>query len=156
MSRSTRSRTWSILAALLINCAPAPATRAGGPAWPEVRLPDGAIVKVELARTPGERSQGLMFRESMPADRGMLFVFEREEPQSFYMRNCFFPQDWVFLDAAGTVTEVMPDRPPCPADPCPAWTSKGPARYVLELNAGAAKRHGVTPGARLGLPKVVH
>jgi hypothetical protein len=121
-----------------------------------VRLPDGTPVKVELARTPEERAQGLMFRESMPADRGMLFVFEREEPQTFYMKNCHFPQDWVFLDADGTVTEVMADRPPCPADPCPAWTSKKPALFVLELNAGAAKRHGIEPGARLELPKMVN
>lgn len=153
MSKSSRSKTWSILAALLISCRPVPAPSTTGPAWPEVRLPDGAVVKVELARTPEERAQGLMFRESMPADQGMLFVSAAPERQTFYMKNCFFPQDWVFMDAGGRVVEVMADRPPCPADPCPSWTSAAPAVYCLELNAGMAKRHGVKPGVVLGLPK---
>ena len=153
MSRNSRSKTWSILAILLISCRPAPPPSTTAPAWPEVRLPGGAAVRVEIARTPEERAQGLMFRESIPEDQGMLFVFDAPDHQSFYMKNCFFPQDWVFLDAGGTVVEVMEDRPPCPADPCPTWTSKARALYVLELRAGAAKRHGLAPGVQLGLPK---
>ncbi len=123
------------------------------PAWPEVRLPDGAVVRVEIVRTPEERAQGLMFRESLPADRGMLFVFEEPDHQSFYMKNCFFPQDWIFMDGSGRVVEVMADRPPCPADPCPTWVSREKALLVLEVNGGAAKRHGIEPGVQLGLPK---
>lgn len=122
-------------------------------AWPEVRLPGGTLVRVELARTPEEKAQGLMFRESMPEDQGMLFLFDEPGRQSFYMKNCFFAQDWLFLDADGRIVEVMEDRPPCAADPCPTWTSKAEALYVLELRAGMAKRHGLKPGVVLGLPK---
>lgn len=153
MSKNSRSKTWSILTVLLISCGAAPAERTIAQTQPEVRLPGGAVIRVELARTPEERAQGLMFRESMPEDQGMLFVFDESDYQSFYMKNCFFAQDWLFLDAAGRVVEVMEDRPPCSADPCPTWTSKVKARFVLELRAGTVKRHGLKPGVVLGLPK---
>jgi len=118
-----------------------------------VRLPGGAVIKVEIARSPEERAQGLMFRESIREDQGMLFIFEEPDHQTFYMKNCFFPQDWIFMDAAGRIVDVMEDRPPCPADPCPSWTSTQKALLVLELRAGMAKRHGLKPGVLLGLPK---
>jgi len=157
MSKNSRSKIWSILTVLLISCGAAPAHHPGGrtpePAWPEVRLPGGGAIRVELARTPEERAQGLMFRESMPEDQGMLFVFDEPDFQTFYMKNCFFAQDWLFLDAAGRIVDVLEDRPPCHADPCPTWTSKVKARFVLELRAGVAKRYGLKPGVLLGLPK---
>jgi len=139
---------------MLVSCRPAPsAAPPQTSSWPEVGLPDGAGVGVEFARTPEERAQGLMFRESMPADRGMLFIFEEADYQSFYMKNCFFPQDMIFMDARGRVVDLRENFEPCRVDPCPTYTSKGKALYVLELNAGQAKKHSIKIGSSLKLPK---
>jgi len=152
MSKSIRSKIFILL--ILASCRPAPsATQGAAPAWPEVVLTDGAKVKVEVVATAEERALGLMFRESMPADHGMLFIFETPEFQTFYMKNCFFPQDMVFLDEKGGVVDVKENFEPCRAEPCPTYTSKGKALYVLELNAGQAKKHGIMIGSTLKLPK---
>lgn len=160
-------------AALLVSCAPgrngasappgggarstgerpsAPA-RAAAPApitsGPRVVLPSGLVVGVEIARTDEERAQGLMYRASMPMDRGMVFLFEAEEIRPFWMKNCHFPLDLVYTLADGTVTDVLRDVPPCKADPCPSYPPKAKADTVLEVNAGVAPANGVTPGAKI-------
>jgi uncharacterized protein len=104
---------------------------------------------VELADTPGERSRGLMFRESMPADHGMLFDFETEQPVAFWMKNTPLPLDMVFIDAGGTVVQVAADTTPHSEASIP---SKRPVRAVLELNAGTAARLGIGPGAKVRHP----
>ena len=154
MSKNSRLKI-CILLLTIVSCRPG--TTAPGPApaavWPEVKLPDGAAVKVEYARTSEERAQGLMFRQSMATDHGMLFVFEEAEYQSFYMKNCFFPQDMLFLDAKGTVVDLTENFEPCRDDPCRTYTSRQKALYVLELNAGQVKKHGLKIGSALTLPK---
>jgi uncharacterized protein len=144
-----------ILLLTLISCRPTPTVPGPAPAaaWPEVRLPDGAAVKVEYARTPEERAQGLMYRQSMAEDHGMLFVFDEAENQSFYMKNCFFAQDMLFLDAKGVVVDLTENFEPCADEPCRTYTSRQKALYVLELNAGQVKKHGIKVGAILKLPK---
>ena len=153
MSKNSRLKI-CILLLTVISCRPG-ATAGPGPAtaWPVVRLPDGTDVKVEYARTPEERGQGLMYRQSMPADHGMLFIFEEAEHQSFYMKNCFFPQDMLFLDSTGKVVDLTENFEPCAGDPCRTYTSKQNALYVLELNAGQVKKHGLKIGSALTLPK---
>ena len=116
---------------------------------PTVTLPDGAVIKLELAETPDEHQRGLMFRSHLDPDRGMLFLFDQEAFPSFWMKNTWIPLDMVFLDSKGTVTHVAASVPPCRAEPCPEYTPSKPSSAVLELNAGTAARHGVTPGVTL-------
>ncbi len=116
---------------------------------PRVVLPSGAVFALEVARTPSQVAQGLMFRESLAPSTGMVFLFDAPRPQAFWMKNCHFALDMIFTRKDGTVVDVLENVPPCDADPCPSYPSKAPADTVVELTAGEAKRHGVVPGARL-------
>lgn len=109
----------------------------------------GKTYSIEIAEDDASRQHGLMDRQSMPEDHGMLFVFQDDQPRAFWMKNCKFPQDMLFFDADRRLLSVQHDVPPCTADPCPAYPSGAPARYVLELNAGQARKLGVTPGDEL-------
>ena len=119
------------------------------PASPVCTVPDGTRVHLELALTDQEKALGLMFRDSLPADAGMLFVFDADSPVPFWMKNTFIPLDLVWLDKDGKVVDVHADTPPCRADPCPSYAPARPARTVLEVNGGFAAAHGVKPGAVL-------
>lgn len=103
---------------------------------------------VEWAVTPEERSRGLMFREKMDADHGMIFDFLTEQPVSFWMRNTILPLDMVFIHADGTVYRVAEDTVPYSETPVP---SGAPVRYVLELNAGTSRTISLDPGDRVDL-----
>lgn len=135
-----------VLIAALAMAAPPP---------PACVTPAGARIVVEPAITDEERALGLMFRDSLEADRGMLFVFETEGTLPFWMKNTFIPLDFVWLSGSGAVVEVLPDVQPCRLDPCPSYSNATPARAMLEINAGAAARLGLKPGGRLrceGIP----
>lgn len=106
---------------------------------------------VEVADAPGERNLGLMFRERMAADAGMLFVFEAEAPRAFWMKNTRIPLDILYFNARLVLVSLHRHVPPCRADPCPNYPSAKPAKYVLELNAGTADRLRVEPGDLLEL-----
>ena len=121
---------------------------------PRVVLPSGAVFALEVARTPEQTAQGLMFRESLAASTGMVFLFDAPRPQSFWMKNCHFALDMVFTLKDGRIVDVLENVPPCQADPCPSYPSKAPADTVVELTAGEAKRHGIVPGARLSFLSV--
>lgn len=110
----------------------------------------GERFTVEIARTLQEQARGLMFREHLPAGRGMLFVYERAFPQRFWMKNTRIALDIMFFDGQRRLINVHTARP-CRADPCPTYPSAAPARYVLELNAGKAEALGIKPGAELTL-----
>ena len=81
----------------------------------------------------------------------MLFIFANEAPRSFWMKNCRFPLDIFYFDADLELVSVAEDTPPCRSARCPGYPSKGPAKYVLELNAGKAEELGAKPGDRLSL-----
>lgn len=125
-----------------VACAATPAT---APGTPSVTL-RGHAFTVELARTPAEQEHGLMDRTSMPADHGMLFVFQDDEPRTFWMKNTLIPLDMLFFDAARKLVTIQADAQPCKSDPCKLYPSNAPARYVLELNAGTAAKLGVREG----------
>ena len=127
---------------------PAPTKAATGP---RVRLPSGAEYAVELALTPEEQAQGLMFRESLPTRTGMLFLFPETAPHHFWMKNTMIPLDMIWMDEAGTVLFVSADTPPCTADPCPNYGPDMPAKSVLEIAGGKAKAESVTVGSKLVL-----
>ena len=165
MSRVRRStkrnlRRGAVVAALLFaactgrrDAAP-PASQAPPVTGPRVALPSGAVFALEVARTPEQTAQGLMFRESLAPSSGMVFLFDSPRPQAFWMKNCRFPLDMVFTLKDGQVVDVLENVPPCAADPCPSYPSRAPADTVVELTAGDAKRHGVVPGARLSFLSV--
>lgn len=149
------SRLLPALATLSLALGCGPGARPAGAAPPppaagaRVVLPSGAVFALEVARTPQERAQGLMFRESLPPRSGMVFLFDAPEPLAFWMKNCHFPLDMVFTLADGSVVDVLEDVPPCKADPCPSYPARAKADTVVELTAGEAKANGVKPGARL-------
>ena len=118
---------------------------------PRVVMPSGAVISVEIAVTDVEKAQGLMFRESMPKNAGMVFPFEGLEIRPFWMKNCHFPLDLVYATKDGTVVEVVKALPPCPPDPapCPNTAPKAKSDTVLEVNAGVADATGAVPGAKL-------
>ena len=124
------------------------------PAGPRVVLPSGAVYAVDLARTPEEQAQGLMFRESLPERTGMLFLFRDAAPHQFWMKNTMIPLDIVWLDDAGRVVFVSADTPPCRADPCPNYGPEVPAPTVLEIAGGLAEKEKVTVGSRIKLEGV--
>jgi len=105
--------------------------------------------EVEIAATDRQRSMGLMFREKMPDDRGMLFLFEAAGQRYFWMKNTPLPLDIIYIDAAGEIVSIAADTEPFSLDTIP---SGGPAKYVLEVNAGIAKELGITPGDRVESP----
>ena len=112
---------------------------------PSVEI-NGKTYSIEIAEDDASREHGLMDRASMPEDHGMLFVFQDDAMRAFWMKNCKFPQDMLFFDDARKLISVQRNVPPCTADPCPAYSSGAPARYVLELNAGQADKLGVSSG----------
>lgn len=121
---------------------------------PEAVLPDGARLTLELALTQEEISQGLMFRNSLPNDRGMLFLFREERVPSFWMKNTLIPLDMVFLSADGVIVDVIHNALPCQADPCPQYVPRAEALAVLEVSAGVAKSQKLEAGVNLKFERV--
>ena len=125
------------------------------PAVPGAQLPvewltvGGHRITVEVARDPAERSRGLMFRESLPPDHGMLFLFARDDVQTFWMRNTVIPLSIAYADGHGRIVRIA-DLEPLDERPV---TSVAPARYALEMNRGWFAAHGVVAGDRItGIP----
>jgi uncharacterized membrane protein (UPF0127 family) len=106
----------------------------------KIYLSEGSSITAELAVTAEERARGLMFRERLLPDQGMLFVFEVEDYHSFWMKNTLVALDMVWLDKEKRIVHIERDVPPCQADPCPSYTPKRPGSYVLELKSGSADR----------------
>lgn len=111
--------------------------------WVELK---GERFAVEVALTEPARQQGLMHRERLPAQQGMLFVFEREQPLAFWMKNTLIPLDILYFDDKLRLVSVARAVPPCKSARCPSYPSAGPAIFTLELNAGEARRLGVRRG----------
>ena len=130
--------------ALVLACT---ACVAGGPS---VEL-KGQRFNVEIADTREKQALGLMFRESMPIDHGMLFIFPNEAPRAFWMKNTRIPLDILYFNADLELVSVSQNTPPCRTQRCPSYPSALPARFVLELNAGLASEMGVEAGDRLTL-----
>ncbi|WP_171167973.1 DUF192 domain-containing protein [Ruegeria sp. HKCCA0370] len=109
---------------------------------------DSATVQfnVEVAVTPQERSRGLMFRESLPARSGMLFVFDPPQPVAFWMKNTLIRLDMVFLDRTGLVTRVHEGAIPGDLTPIEGGDS---VYAVLEINAGLSARYSIGPGTQM-------
>jgi len=114
-----------------------------------IYFPDGESVTAELAVTPEERAQGLMFRKKIEFDQGMLFIFESEDFYSFWMKNMLIPLDLIWLDKEKRIVHIERCVPPCEGEPCPSYSPKIPAMYVLELKAGSVEKRGLKMFDRL-------
>jgi uncharacterized protein len=131
--------------------APKPAANATEQALPTgavtIDTPQGPLrYDVELAIKERERNKGLMYREHMNEDKGMLFIFEKESMQSFWMKNTKIPLDMLFIAEDGTIAGIVESAEPL------TLTSRRvdkPSRYVLELNGGTCRRLGIAPGQRV-------
>jgi len=110
----------------------------------------GESFTVDLAETPEQQALGLMFRDELPEDHGMLFLFPVEAMRSFWMKNTRIPLDIIYFDDELRLINVQTARP-CRTRQCPVYPSMAPAKYVLELNAGKAEELGARPGDRLEL-----
>ena len=107
----------------------------------QVFFPSGKAVTAELAITDNERARGLMFREKINPDQGMLFVFEDGGRHSFWMKNMVISIDILWLNKEKRIVHMEERVPPCQEDPCPSYASKIPAMYVLELKAGSIQEN---------------
>lgn len=116
-----------------------------------VTLPDGFVVNARVADTPQKQERGLMFVKKLPENEGMIFVFDQDKAQTFWMKNTLIDLDMVFINAQKTVTGVaaeMPHSYTYTPDNEVAY-AQGQGQYVLELAAQTAAKHGVMPGTQL-------
>lgn len=105
-------------------------------------------ISIEIADSPEERQQGLMFRTSLSEDQGMLFIFEQSAQVSFWMKNTLIPLDIVFIDENKQIADIQTAQP-CTADPCTLYKPPQPVLYVLEVNAGFAEKYGIKVGDKV-------
>lgn len=105
-------------------------------------------INLEVADTPQKRGIGLMFRDSLPSDRGMIFTFDRPQNVTFWMKNVRFPLDMIFLQN-GRIVSIAANVPPCTNDPCPSYGSPSLFNAVIELGGGRAAELGLQAGDRL-------
>ena len=110
---------------------------------------------IEVATDEAARQRGLMFRDSMADDHGMLFVFGDPAMRTFWMKNTRIPLDILYFDQNYKLVSAALRTPPCHSagDNCPVYPSSGAAQYVLELNAGIAEKLGVKPGDTLSVQR---
>src|SRR5207237_6429855 len=126
----------------------APTTQAPA-TGPRIIFPDNFAVHVEIAADDSTRGQGLMFRDQLPPDHGMIFLFPQSGDYPFWMKNTLIPLDMIWIDDQRRIVNVAANVPPCKADPCPSVPAGGNAKYVLEVAAGVAARHGFAKGQTL-------
>ena len=105
--------------------------------------------KVELARTKEERERGLMYRERLNDNAGMLFIFEKKGMHGFWMKNTLIPLDIIWMDDDGTVVYIKENAKPCKRAVCPVFMPNKKAKYVLEVNAGKVKELGIKLGDQI-------
>ncbi len=110
-----------------------------------------ASVRVEVVRTEAELERGLMFREKLGADQGMLFIFPASGDHVFWMKNTLIPLDMIFIDEAGVVAGVVANAEPMTTTP---RTVGAPSRFVLEVNAGWSTAHRVAKGDRARFERI--
>lgn len=102
-----------------------------------------AKIDVEVAINPAERQQGLMYRSKMEEDKGMIFIFERDDMQAFWMKNTIIPLDIMFIDSKGVINTIHKNTVPFSERSLP---SKTKSQFVVEVNGGYCDRHGIKEG----------
>ena len=110
------------------------------------------IIKIdaEIADKDEERMNGLMFRENLSENKGMLFVFDNEETRTFWMKNTLIPLDMIFIGKNLEIVDIK-YAVPCKEEPCTLYTSEKPAKYVLEVNANFTAKNKIKIGDKLSI-----
>ncbi len=117
-----------------------------------IHATSGAVaVNVEVADTPDARAHGLMYRNELSANAGMLFVFPNASEQTFWMKNTPLPLDMIFIGSDRHIVGIVPDTRPFTTNPLGVGT---PSQYVLEVNAGFSAKHGITAGNSVDFVRV--
>jgi uncharacterized membrane protein (UPF0127 family) len=106
----------------------------------------GVRVKVELARTPEEKATGLMYRDKLEKGTGMLFLFEEESVQSFWMKNTLIPLDMIFIGSDLRIAGIVENAEPLTLTP---RRVEEPSQYVLEVEGGFCSAFGIKPGMKV-------
>jgi hypothetical protein len=116
-----------------------------------ITLPGGAVIHAELANTPQKRAEGLMYREHLADDRGMLFTFSQAEAWVFWMKNTKIPLDLIWINEKKQVIHMEQNVPICTRtdDSCPQYRPNEGALYVLELAGGRAESLKIQRGSKL-------
>lgn len=114
---------------------------------PVVQLNAGLhLIQAEVVSEPGSRAQGLMHRKHLPANAGMLFIFDEQAVHCMWMKNTLIPLSVAFIDDRGSIVNIADMEPHSEASHCAAR----PVRYALEMNRGWFAAKGIKPGTRLG------
>lgn len=107
------------------------------------------LIQAEVAQTYAQRAKGLMFRETMGSNQGMVFVFDKKEASCMWMKNTLIPLSVAFLDDDGTILNIEDMQPQTETNHC----ARAPMRYALEMNLGWFKNKGIKSGSKIaGLP----
>ncbi len=132
------------LAVFVLSTADAGAVLACDPGKIEVLADPGIrTFSIEIADDPDEQVRGLMFRPALPADAGMLFIFDPPRPANFWMRNTMIPLDMIFIDDTGRIESIAERTDPYSEQ---VSSSRGDVRAVLEINGGLSRALGIGPG----------
>lgn len=117
-----------------------------------VTLPDGTRVRCEMMIRPEDMARGMMFRDSLAEDRGMLFFHSEPGRYTYWMYQVRIPLDIVWMDGTHRIVEMSPDTPPCRSQvpqECPSYGGTASSMIVLELAAGSITRHGLRLGQQI-------
>jgi len=106
-------------------------------------FPDGTRVVAETAHSDAERLLGLIFKEKLPENMGMLFIFDEPDQHRLWTKNVRFPIDLIWLDSNRRIIGFEENLLPCRQDTCPTYMPKQQALYALEIPTGFVKRHGL-------------
>jgi uncharacterized membrane protein (UPF0127 family) len=143
--------TWILVVAATVAAAAAPGGSGQAPNEGVFSTSDGNVtVELEVADSSREREKGLMRRESLAEDRGMLFIFPSESERIFWMKDTLIPLDIIFIDADREVVDIdqAEPQPGVPHEELKLYRSDSPAKYVVEVNQGFAERNGVERGSK--------
>jgi uncharacterized membrane protein (UPF0127 family) len=118
----------------------------------QVTFPNGVKINAETMRSDVELMRGLMFRESLASGRGMIFIHPKEGAFHYWMYQTKIPLDMIWMDHDRRIVEMSLDTPPCRASSateCPNYGGNFQSKYVLEVNAGIARKNGLKTGDTL-------
>lgn len=108
---------------------------------------------IEIADTVEERAKGLMYRTELGEDSGMLFVFNQESENAFWMKNTLIPLDIIFINSEGVIVDIQKNAQPCKSDPCQLYPPLAKYLYAIEVNGGWCDKKGVKSGDIVTLPQ---
>ncbi len=118
---------------------------------PTVCFEDGFCIEVEIRDTPNERALGLMYKESLAEDEGMLFVFEKPDKYTFWMKNMKISIDMIFINEDKEIVHIVHNATPCISENCELYPTPVAAKYVVETVAGVSEKHTLEMGQGVSL-----